>query len=213
MNYIKEFLCSLFSLLGWLVHFIWGSKPSYLCYVLKCKFHTQLYSHEFKSFGKGAFIVEPQELKNPNRITVGANSRIGRYALVRCYDLPNEKGKSSIDIGDGVNIGDYCTISCCSHIHIGNGVLTGRMVMITDNNHGHTDSKYELDITPIKRPLVSKGDVIIDDNVWIGEKVSIMPNVHIGKGSIIAANAVVTKDIPAYSVAAGCPARVIKTIK
>lgn len=213
MKCINKILCFLFSLLGWLAHFMWNSKLSYLCYVLKCKFQTQLYSREFKSFGKGSFIVSPQELKNPNRITVGANSRIGRYALVRCYDLPDEYGKSTIVIGDGVNIGDYCTISCCSCIQIGNGVRTGRMVMITDNSHGHTDSKDELDISPIKRPLVSKGHVIIDDNVWIGEKVSIMPNVHIGKGAIIAANAVVTKDIPAYSIAAGCPAHVIKIIK
>ena len=86
------------------------------------------------------------------------------------------------------------------------------MVMITDNSHGHTDNISELKINPIDRPLVSKGPVVIEENVWIGEKVSIMPNVTIGRGSIIAANAVVTKSVPAYSIVGGCPARVIKTL-
>jgi acetyltransferase-like isoleucine patch superfamily enzyme len=52
--------------------------------------------------------------------------------------------------------------------------------------------------------------VTIEDNVWIGDKATILPNVHIGKGAIIAANAVVTHDVPAYAVAAGNPARIIQ---
>jgi acetyltransferase-like isoleucine patch superfamily enzyme len=63
---------------------------------------------------------------------------------------------------------------------------------------------------PIKRSLFSKGPVIIGDNVWIGDKATILPGVSIGNGAVIAANAVVTKDVPAYSVAAGNPARIIK---
>lgn len=54
--------------------------------------------------------------------------------------------------------------------------------------------------------------LLIDDNVWIGENVVVLSGVHIGKGSIIAANAVVTKDIPPYSMAVGVPAKVIKTL-
>ena len=55
--------------------------------------------------------------------------------------------------------------------------------------------------------------MVIEDNVWIGEKASIMPGVHIGKGAIIAANSVVTHDVPAYAVVAGIPAKVIKQFK
>ncbi|MBR0310679.1 MAG: hypothetical protein IJQ97_07320 [Paludibacteraceae bacterium] len=54
--------------------------------------------------------------------------------------------------------------------------------------------------------------VVIDDNVWIGEKSSILPGVHIGRGAIVAANSVVTHDVPAYSVVAGVPAKVIKQL-
>ena len=92
---------------------------------------------------------------------------------------------------------------------MGNGVLTGRWVTITDNSHGETD--YEtLKMQPILRKLYSKGAVKIGDNVWIGDKVTILPNVTIGNGAIIAANAVVTRDIPPYSIVAGNPARIIK---
>ena len=58
--------------------------------------------------------------------------------------------------------------------------------------------------------IVSKGPVVIGDNVWIGDKVTVLPGVTIGDGAVIAANAVVTKDVPAYSVVAGNPAKIIK---
>lgn len=67
-------------------------------------------------------------------------------------------------------------------------------------------------IAPNKRPLVSKGTVVIEDNVWIGEMVCIMPGIRIGKSSIIGANAVVTKDVPSYCVVGGNPAKVIKNL-
>ena len=62
--------------------------------------------------------------------------------------------------------------------------------------------------------MVSKSDgVIIGNNVWIGEKATILPGVHIGDSVVIAANSVVTKDIPSFSVAEGVPAQIIKTYK
>lgn len=67
-----------------------------------------------------------------------------------------------------------------------------------------------MDMPPTQRPIYSKGPVVIGDNVWIGDKATILPNVSIGKGAIIAANSVVTKDVPEYSVFAGNPAKIIK---
>jgi len=77
--------------------------------------------------------------------------------------------------------------------------------------HGEITAEA-LKIPPALREVVSKGPVIIEDNVWIGEGVAIMPNLTIGKNSIIGANSVVTSTIPPNSVAAGIPARVIKTL-
>ncbi len=119
--------------------------------------------------------------------------------------------RPNISIGKDSHFGEYNHITAINSITIGNGVLTGRWVTITDNAHGKSDYS-NLCIEPHKRDLYSKGPVIIEDNVWIGDKVSIMPNIKIGKSSIIAANSVVTKDVPPFSIVAGVPAKVIRTI-
>ena len=84
--------------------------------------------------------------------------------------------------------------------------------MISDNAHGEAEKRLS-SIAPARRPLSSKCEVIIEDNVWIGQGAMILSEVHIGAYSIIAANSVVTHDIPAYSIAAGVPAKVIKHIE
>lgn len=86
--------------------------------------------------------------------------------------------------------------------------MTGKWVTISDNNHGLTDSK-SLQIPPLKRTVVSKGPVIIKENVWIGDKATVLAGVTIGQGAIVAANAVVTKDVPPYSIVAGAPAKIL----
>lgn len=65
-------------------------------------------------------------------------------------------------------------------------------------------------LPPLKRSIVSKGPIVIGDNVWIGDKVTILSGVTIGNNSVIAANTVVTKDVPAFSIVAGNPGKVIK---
>lgn len=115
-------------------------------------------------------------------------------------------------IGDNCNFGEFNHITCLNRIIIGNGVLTGRFVLITENSHGRTNGE-DIGLPPEQRCIVSKGAVIIGNNVWIGDKVSIMPNVTIGEGAIIAANAVVTHNVPPYTLVAGCPAKVMKKIK
>ena len=87
-------------------------------------------------------------------------------------------------------------------------MLTGKWVTITDNSHGETD-KDTLGMRPQKRTITSKGPVVIGNNVWIGDKATILPGVIIGDGAVIAANAVVTKDVPAYSVVGGNRAKII----
>ena len=73
-------------------------------------------------------------------------------------------------------------------------------------------NRYKI-LPPVSRPLVSKGKVVIGENVWIGDKATILPGVSIGDGSVIGANAVVTKDVPPYSVVVGNPARIINKVK
>lgn len=115
-----------------------------------------------------------------------------------------------IIIGNNVSLGAYNHISAINSIKIGNGVLTGKWVTIVDNFHGDTNLK-SLYKSPSKRPMVSKGKVLIGDDVWIGDKVTILPNVEIGKGAVIAANSVVTKNVKSYTVVGGNPATIIKS--
>jgi len=101
-------------------------------------------------------------------------------------------------------------ITAINSITIGDSVLTGQYVHISDNNHGNTDLESFL-IVPIKRKLRYKGPAKIEDNVWIGDKVAILSGFTVGEGSIIAANAVVTKDVPPYSIVGEIPAKIIRT--
>lgn len=151
------------------------------------------------------------------RIIGGEHISIGNHVIIRrrCTlaaqtEYFGQKLHSSITIADGVDLGEDCLITASNKIVIGENTLTGRLVTITDNSHGDT-SQNDLSKAPHERPIISKGQVIIGKNVWIGDKVTILPNVHIGEGAVIAAGAVVTKDIPAYSIAAGVPAKVVRT--
>jgi len=145
-------------------------------------------------------------------ISIGEKSRVHKNTVLTAWNqYGTQYFKPEIKIGKNVIIGEYGHITAINKIIIEDGVLTGHHVTITDNSHGLSTIK-ELQMEPINRPLYSKGPVIIDKNVWIGDKVTILPNVHIGEGCIIAANAVVVKDIPPYSIVAGIPGKIIKTI-
>lgn len=113
-------------------------------------------------------------------------------------------------IGNNVWINRDCHIGCMNKIVIGDNVMLGERVLIEDHAHGNDSNP---DIPVGNRPLYSKGPIIIGDNVWIGNNVCIFSNVNIGQCSIIGANSVVNCDIPAYSVAVGAPARVVKSLK
>lgn len=114
-----------------------------------------------------------------------------------------------LQIGEGCEFGAYNHITCVNKIIIGDNCLTGKWVTITDNSHGSSDFK-DLKLSPMDRPVISKGPVIIGNNVWIGDKATILPNVKIGDGVIIGANSVVTKDIPSYCIVGGNPAIILK---
>ena len=121
-----------------------------------------------------------------------------------------QKFSPELIIGDNVRIEDFCHIGCTEKVVIGNGVLIASKVLITDHYHG-VISRKDLNQIPSERLLCSK-PVIIGNNVWIGDTVSIMPGVVLGDNVIVGANAVVTHSFPDNVVIAGCPARIIKEL-
>jgi acetyltransferase-like isoleucine patch superfamily enzyme len=94
----------------------------------------------------------------------------------------------------------------CQHMTIGKNVVFADGVYVTDNLHGYEDTNNPI----FSSDLVSPGPVAIEDEAWIGEHACVMPNVTIGRHAVVGANAVVTKNIPPFSVAVGVPARVIR---
>ncbi|WP_300915792.1 acyltransferase [Bacteroides acidifaciens] len=175
-------------------------------YILR-SFHTGRLKSKFNSFGKNSLLSRKMFISGHGILRIGSNSSIQAYGILETSSM-----RSEIVIGDGVSLGEYCHITALNRISIGNGTLTGRFVLISDNSHGSTDGT-SVHLPPLQREVASKGGIVIGQNVWIGDKVTILQNVSIGDGAIIAANAVVTKSVPSYAVVAGNPAKVIKLMK
>lgn len=162
---------------------------------------------QFKSCGKNSRFEEIGMLVGAENISIGDFCFFTKGFYLTAWTKNGKNG--NITIGNSCDFGAYNHITATNKIVIGDNLLTGKWVTITDNSHG--ESTFEMmQIHPSKRPNVSKGPVIIGKNVWIGDKVTILPGVTIGDGAIIAANAVVTKNVPSYSIVAGNPARILK---
>lgn len=161
-------------------------------------------------FPKARLIRLPFDLRNKKYINLGHKLTTGFGCRIEAYPL-NKNAECCITFGNNVEINDYVHIASALNVEIGNDVLIASKVYISDINHGkyrgeNQDSPYS---KPNDRSL-SAEKITICDNVWIGESCCILPGVSIGKGSIIGALSVVTKDIPEYSIAVGAPAKVIK---
>lgn len=165
------------------------------------------------AFGKVSCLVGPEYIK------VGDYTGFADGLFLTAWDKYPINGMPDDDlqiynpeivIGNNCQFGAMNHISCCNKIVIGDNLLTGKWVTITDNNHGTTDFE-SLQKAPVSRLLSSKGPIIIGNNVWIGEGARILGGVTIGDGAVVGANCVVTKDVSAYSVVVGNPARIIKT--
>lgn len=210
---MKNIIKNIISLFSYLVSIFVNF---YLISIIKFIF-DRIYWYAFKrvinSVSIGSFIERPMNIIGGKYIQIGSNFDAKARLRLEAYDsYGNDIFEPSLTIGDNVGISYDCHIACINKIKIGNGVLIGSRVFISDHFHGN-QSVEELEIIPKKRSLYSKGSVEIGENVWLGEGVCIMPNVTIGRNSIIGANSVVTKSIPSYSVAVGSPAKVIKINK
>lgn len=167
--------------------------------------YTGYMSKQFKHFGKSHIMLHAYHLEGLEYISVGDNTIFEPGLQLTARN--DRQHNPVIEIGNGCLIRKDAHITAVNHIKIGNNLLTGTNVFISDNSHG--DTKYDtLSIPPVDREVISKGEVIIGDNVWIGNNVCVLAGVTIGDGVVIGSNSVVTHDIPPYSIAVGAPAKV-----
>ena len=166
----------------------------------------------FKSVGRNLSLGDNYIIKNAQYISIGNNfSTLDRFRIEAWDEYHGDQFTPQIIIGNNVCFNTDIHIGSISKIEIGDNCLFGSRIYITDHDHGGT-SVEDIKIPPAQRKLKSKGPVIIEKNVYVGEGVAILSGVRIGENAIIATNAVVTKDVPKNSVVAGIPARIIKTI-
>lgn len=153
--------------------------------------------------GKRVTIGKNVSMHNPQFITLGDNVILDHHVSLFVNPICS---KAQLIIGNGVLLGKYNDFGCSNEIIIEDKVITAPFVHITDRDHCYEN----INIPIMDQVTKSKGSVIIKEGCWIGFGVQIMSGVTIGKQSVVAAGSIVTKDIPAYSVAAGNPAKIIK---
>jgi acetyltransferase-like isoleucine patch superfamily enzyme len=158
--------------------------------------------------GHGVYLDEGVYLHAcPAGITIGSDSLVMHHAELHVYNFRNLPN-AGIQIGCDCLIGESNVLRGQGGISIGDRVYTSPLVQLVSVNHVFADPE---------RPFIEQGitaqGIVVEDDVWIGAGAVITDGVHIGRGAVVAAGAVVTRDVPAHSVVAGVPARVVRTIR
>lgn len=158
------------------------------------------------TLGRGSYLDHSVRIDGgPGGVTIGERTRIGHNAMLDVHNFRG-LGHAGITIGDNSLIGPYNFIWGQGGVRIGNNVMFGPRVSVLPVNHNFDDPE-----TPIRDQGITAKGIRIDDDAWIAAHAIIIDGVHIGRGSAIGAGALVTKDVPPYSLAVGSPAKVIKS--
>jgi acetyltransferase-like isoleucine patch superfamily enzyme len=165
------------------------------------------YAH-YLSAGKDLIIEDGAEINclSTNGIQLGNRVTIGKNAIIRPSNIYGGSIGAGLIVGDNSNIGPGAYIGCSGLITIGNNVMMSPGVSIYAENHNFSNTTI-----PMKDQGVTVQFVTIEDDCWIAANSIVLAGVTIGKGSVVAAGSIVTKDVPPYSVVAGAPAVVIKS--
>lgn len=172
----------------------------------------------FAAFGPGSTIGWPRTATAPERIRIGADVHLGDYvwfAITSRREAQVTQGALAdaqpfdpqLVIGDRTRFGRDVTFACLGHMTIGADVFGGDRILIADTYHDYRDPSLPIAIQPMAAPR----PVTIGDGAYLGSGVVVNPGVTIGAGAVIAPGSVVTRDVPPCGVAAGSPARVLRT--
>ncbi len=183
----------------------------------------------FKKSGKIVFIGKNVKIRSKNHIVsgsgltiedgchinalckggveIGENFSLGRNSIIECTGVIRELGES-LKIGNDVGIAANAFISVRGKVSIGNSTIFGPGVKLFSENHIFSDIN-----TPIYLQGAERKGISIGEDCWLGANVVVLDGVHIGNHCVVAAGAVVNKDLPDYSIAGGVPAKIISTRK
>lgn len=194
-----------------------GGLPTVFASVLR----SRVYGSVLGSVGKGCFIEKGVRWQVPRRVflgqrvmigqgcTIDANSLTGRIGLEDdvwlspdCYLIAGHDVE--IVVGPQTYIGHRCLFYGHGGIRVGRDVLLANDVQLICGNH--TFDRREL---PIRAQPTEERPIAIEDDVWLGASALVLGGVTIGRGSVVAAGAVVTHSLPAYSIARGVPAQIV----
>ncbi|MCK9504238.1 MAG: acyltransferase [Porticoccaceae bacterium] len=148
------------------------------------------------AFGKGV-CIRPMRNRSKLRVTLKGSNTIGNYTVIQ--------GAGDLVFGLRTFCGDFCVFGVNEKLQIGNDVMIAQAVTMRD-----TDHVFDRTDVPMNKQGITTRPIKIEDDVWIGHGVSILKGVTIGTGSIVSAGAVVTKDVPAYAIVGGVPAKIIR---
>lgn len=163
-----------------------------------------VYGRRFGAFGRGSSVVFPAGVEQPRNIRLGTRVYVGYQSYLAAVPLTGAPG-CLLEIGDGCSIGRFNHIFATQRVVLGRHVLTANGVYISDNLHGYQDVAVPI----LQQPIRQNGVVEIGEGSWIGHNACIL-GVRIGRHCVVGANAVVTRDLPDYSVAVGAPATIIR---
>lgn len=141
------------------------------------------------------YYIHKTAIVNPDLITVGKETHILEYVIIREF--------GTLTIGDHVQVGPFCVFFPDGGIKIGNNVMIAPHCAFAASNHDHVQT----DVPMRFAGAISKGPIVIEDNVWIGANCTITDGVTIGHDALIGANSVITKNVQPYEIVGGTPAR------
>ena len=158
--------------------------------------------------GRGVYLDEGVYLHAcPGGIEIGENTLVMHHAELHVYNF-RDLSQSGIRIGRESLIGEFCVIRGTGGVSIGDRVYLSPMVHVYSNSHVFSDPE----VCFIDQGITTQG-VVIEDECWIGAMAVILDGVTVGHNSVVAAGAVVTQDVPPYSLVAGVPARVVRDFR
>ncbi len=160
------------------------------------------------SHGRSFVAEDGCEIQGLSRagVSFGDNVTVGAYAMIRPSGYYGREIGEGLVVGDRSNVGPFCYLGASGGIEIGRDVMMGPGVALFAENH-----VFDRTDIPMRQQGVRRQRIVVEDDCWLASGSVVLAGVRIGRGSIIAAGSVVTKDVPPFSIVAGAPARVVRS--